>query len=61
MLTNVDNTKHESFEHERIEKPFTRRVEHTGPPGGLIVDIQGTVSEIEPHKEASVFGTASGK
>lgn len=57
VLTNVDKIKHELALNEMGERIFTRKVEASDAEGNLIVEVKGTINEVEvgPGKTVEWF------
>jgi len=47
VLTNVDEIKHELALNEMGERIFTRKIEASDAEGNLIVEVKGTITEVE--------------
>jgi uncharacterized cupredoxin-like copper-binding protein len=57
VLVNVDDIKHEVSLGDMVERIFTRKIEVENDSGDLIVEIKGSINEVEvgPHQKAQWF------
>jgi uncharacterized cupredoxin-like copper-binding protein len=60
ILTNVDEIKHEIALNEMGERIFTRKIEASDPEGNLIIEVKGSISEVEVGPGMTVRAIAFG-